>query len=132
MSQDRTTAPVGATISVLPGEVQLSGAETATGVRLVNDADAPAFKAMRTDLLYPHRQTELLKKVNSMLPEGTRISGHDITCVRKAYDINKQPNFFYKPQYSSPQYSDAFAEWLVEQHRLNSDFFQKARDLCKK
>jgi hypothetical protein len=107
------TAPVGATISVLPGEVRLSGAEGATGVRLVNDPDAPAFKAMRTDLLYPHRQTELLKKVNLMLPEGSRISGHDITCVRKTHDVNQQPNFFYKPQYSSPQYSDAFADWLA-------------------
>lgn len=126
------TAPVGATISVLPGEVRLSGAEGATGVRLVNDSDAPAFKAVRTDLLYPHRQTELLKKVNSMLPEGTRISSHDITCVRRTHGVSEQPNFFYKPQYSSPQYSDAFADWLVEQHRLDPDFFHKSRDACKK
>lgn len=126
------TAPVGATISVLPGEVRLSGAEGATGVRLVTDSDAPAFKAMRTDLLYPHRQTELLKKVNSTLPEGTRISSHDISCVRKTHKVNEQPNFFYKPQYSSPQYSDAFADWLVEQHSLDPDFFHKSRDACKK
>jgi hypothetical protein len=49
------TAPVGATVSVLPGEVTLSGAKDASTVRLVNDDGAPAFKAVRTDLLYPYR-----------------------------------------------------------------------------
>ena len=116
------TAPVGATISVLPGEVRLSGSAEATGVRLVNDDSAPAFKAMRTDLLYPHRQTELLAKVNKLL-QGAKISGHDVGCVRKAHGIDGHPNFFYKPQYSTPQYSDAFAEWIADQHRLDPDFF---------
>jgi hypothetical protein len=115
------TAPIGATISVLPGEVRLSGAAEATGVRLVNDDGAPAFKAMRTDLLYPYRQTELLAKVNKLLG-GTRISGHDVGCVRKAHGIDGQPNFFYKPEYSSPQYSDAFAEWIVEQYTADPEF----------
>ena len=41
------TAPPGTMVSVLPAEVSLSGAEGATGVRLVNDEAAPAFKAMR-------------------------------------------------------------------------------------
>ena len=125
------TAPVGATISVLPGEVSLSGAAEATGVRLVNDETAPAFRAMRTDLLYPHRQTELLAKVNKLL-QGTKISGHDVGCVRKTHGIDGQPNFFYKPQYSTPQYSDASAEWIAEQHRIDPDFFQKAREACKR
>lgn len=125
------TAPVGATISVLPGEVRLSGNEEATGVRLVNDENAPSFKAMRTDLLYPHRQKELVARVNELL-SGPRITGHDVYCVRKVHGIDGQPNFFYKPQYSSPQYSEAFAEWVAEQHRLDADFFSKAREASKK
>lgn len=118
------TAPVGATISVLTDEVKLTGADDATGIRLVDDDNAPAFKAMRTDLLYPHRQKELLGKVNAALTD-TKISGHDITCVRKAHGIDGNRNFFYKPQYSSPQYSDAFAEWLVRQHSGDSGFLRK-------
>lgn len=125
------TAPVGATISVLPGEVQLSGAEGATGVRLVNDEGAPAFKAFRTDLLYPYRQKELVARVNALLA-GPKISGHDVYCVRKAHGIDAQPNFFYKPQFSSPQYSEAFAEWMAGQYRDDADFFLKAREACKK
>jgi hypothetical protein len=125
------TAPVGATISVLPGEVVLSGAEGATGVRLVNDESAPTFKAYRTDLLYPHRQKEIVSRVNSLLA-GPTITGHDVHCVRKVHGVEDKPNFFYKPQYSSPQYSEAFAEWMVEQHRSDAGFFSKAREACKK
>lgn len=125
------TAPVGATVSVVTGEVRLTGTEAATAVRLVNDDAAPAFKAMRTDLLYPHRQTELVRRVNELLA-GPKITGHDVHCVRKAHGVDGQPNFFYKPQFSSPQYSEAFAEWMVDQYRRDATFFQKARDTLKK
>lgn len=125
------TAPIGSTVSVLPSEVHLSGAEGAAGVRLVNDEGAPAFKAFRTDLLYPYRQKELVARINTLLG-GPKISAHDVYCVRKTYAIDGQPNFFYKPQFSSPQYSEALAEWMVEQYRSDADFFQRAREACKK
>jgi hypothetical protein len=112
------TAPVG-TVSVLPAEVKLSGAEDATSVRLVNDESAPAFKAVRTDLLYPYRQKELVAKVNALLGLPT-ISAHDVYSVRKAHAVDGQQNFFYKPQYSSPQY------------QIDSDFFVKAREVTRK
>lgn len=125
------TAPIGATISVLPAEVKLTGAEGATGVRLVNDESAPAFKAYRTDLLYPYRQKELVARVNALL-EGTKVTPHDVHCVRKTHGVDARPNFFYKPQFSSPQYSEAFAEWMVGQYRADADFFSKAREASKK
>lgn len=125
------TAPVGATVSVLPGEVYLTGAIDATGVRLVNDESAPAFKAFRTDLLYPYRQKELVARVNALLGTPT-ISPHDVYSVRKAHAVDSQPNFYYKPQYSSPQYSQAFAEWMVDQYRADPGFFSNAREAVKK
>jgi Putative DNA-binding domain len=125
------TAPVGATISVLPGEVKLSETEAATEVRLVNDESAPAFKAVRTDLLYPYRQKELVARVNKLLGRP-KIIAHDVYCVRKAHGVDSKPTFFYKPQFSSPQYSEAFAEWMIEQYRADPDFFQKAREASKK
>jgi hypothetical protein len=125
------TAPVGATVSVVPDEVHLTGSESGAAVRLVNDDAAPAFKAMRTDLLYPYRQKELVKRVNGILGIPT-ITAHDVYCVRKAHGVDDQPNFFYKPQFSSPQYSDAFADWIVEQYRADAEFFQKAKDAAKK
>lgn len=125
------TAPVGATISVLPGEVHLSIAEGVTRVRLVNDEGAPAVKAFPTDLLYPFRKKELVARVNALL-SGPMITGHDMHCVRKAHCVDGKPNFFHKPQFSSPQYSEAYAEWMAEQYRANADFFHKARETCKK
>jgi hypothetical protein len=125
------TAPVGATISVLPSEVTLSGAESATGVRLVNDENAPAFRAVRTDLLYPFRQKDLVWRVNQLL-DGSKISAYDMHCVRKIHAVDAQPNFFYKPQFSSPQYSEAFAQWMVAQYRADGEFFHKAREECKR
>jgi hypothetical protein len=124
------TAPVGATVAVLPGEVKLSPTD-GTAVRLVNDESAPAFKAVRTDLLYPYRQKELVARVNKLLGRPI-ITGHDVYCVRKAHRVESQPNFYYKPQYSSPQYSETFAQWMSEQFHADQEFFQKARDACKK
>ena len=124
------TAPVGTTISVLPAEVKLTGAEAATGVRLVNDESAPAFKAVWTDLLYPYRQKELVARVNTLLA-GPKITAHDVHCARKAHRVDTKPNFFYKPRFSSPQYSEAFAQWMIEQYRADPDFFQKARETAK-
>lgn len=124
------TAPVGATISVLPGEVQLTGGEGAVAIRLVNDETAPAFNAVRTDLLYPYRQKELVARVNELLGAHV-VSGHDVHCVRKLYAIDAEPTFFYKPQYSSPQYSEAFAEWLVERQHHDPEFFRTARENLK-
>lgn len=128
------TAPIGATVqmvSTLPAEMRLSNADNATSVRLVNDDTAPAFKAVRTDLLYPFRQKEVVSHVNAVLGAGT-VSAHDVFCVRKAHAIEEQPNFYYKPQYSSPQYSQAFVDWMVEQYRGDPDVFAKARDMAKK
>jgi len=125
------TAPAGATISVVPGEVQLSGAEGGTGVRLVTDQNAPAFRAVRTDLLYPYRQKELVARVNALLG-GATITSHDVHCIRKIHAVDTEPNFFYKPQFSSPQYSEAFAEWIVEQHQSDPEFFHKVREALRK
>lgn len=124
------TAPAGATISVLPAEVHLTGAEGGVAIRLVNDETAPAFNAVRTDLLYPHRQKELVARVNELLG-GHIVSGHDVHCVRKVHAIDAQPMFFYKPQYSSPQYSEAFAEWLVAEYHRDPQFFYAARESLK-
>ena len=63
---------------------------------------------------------------------GHKITAHDVHCVRKAHAVDGQPTFFYKPQFSSPQYSEAFAEWMVGRFRSDPEFFQKGRDALKK
>jgi hypothetical protein len=123
------TAPIGAAIGVLPLEVTLSGDDpgSSTAVRLVNDEGAPALRAVRTNQLYPHRQKELLQRVNLMLANLTTVTGYDISCVRCAHNVDAKPNFFYQPQYSSPQYSEEFATWIVGAYRSDNEFFSLAR-----
>ena len=47
--------------------------------------------------------------------------------VRKAHDIESKDEFFYRPKYSVPQYSQAYADWIVERYRNDPEFFAKAR-----
>lgn len=121
------TAPVGATVNVLPAEVKLTDTEEAMRVRLVNDEGAPTLKAASTDVLYPYRQKELVMQVNKLLAGALAINARDIQCVRKAHQIDGQPRFYHKPHYSSPQYALAFAEWMAEQYGGDPEFFTKAR-----
>lgn len=72
-----------------------------------------------------------MARVNALLG-GSIVVGHDICCVRKVYAVDTQPNYFYKPQFSSPQYSEAFADWLVERCRADASFFHAAREAAKK
>ena len=115
-----------------PPSVSLSGAEGATGVRLVNDEAAPAFKAMRNRPSLPAPAKGSGRPGQQAAGRAACIPAHDVLSVRKAHSIESQPNFFYKPQYSSPQYSQAFVEWMVEQYRVDSAFFGKAREASKK
>ena len=47
--------------------VTLQDVPDATAIRLTNDENAPVFSVMQTDKLYPHRQTELLKRLAERL-----------------------------------------------------------------
>jgi hypothetical protein len=121
------TAPPGHSIQVLPPEVRLDPSPSSTAIRLVEDPAAPAFKAVRTDQLYPYRQKEVVARLKLTVPDA-KVTSHDIHCVRKTQDIDTKPIYFYKPQFSSPQYSDAFVEWMVQEFRKDAAFFRRAKE----
>jgi hypothetical protein len=80
------------------------------------------------DSLWPHRQIDVIKKANLELKDEAKISSHDILCVKKQHGVDKISEFTYRPfAKSSPQYSDAFIGWLVDQFRRDPLFFEKAR-----
>lgn len=121
-------APPGSAVAVFSGEVVESSEKSATPIRLVDDPDAPGYRLIDQDKTYPYRQTELVKVVNAMLPQGVDINSRDLLSVRRAHGIDGDLRYFHKPKFGSPQYSDEFAKWLVERHKENKDFFQEARD----
>jgi hypothetical protein len=120
-------APPGSTVQVVQQEVNLCDSAEAAPIRLTADEDAPPFRAIQADKLYPYRQKELLAILNERL--GPKVAGpHDLLCIRRVHLTDGNPNFSYKGLWAPRQYSIAFVEWLVERYSSNSEFFQKARD----
>jgi hypothetical protein len=39
--------------------------------------------------------------------------------------------YYYKGKYGSPQYSEAFVDWMVNEYKRSPDFFERARNRFK-
>lgn len=121
-------APEGSSVSIFSGEVKESRSPDATPIRLVDDPNAPGYRLIDHDTTYPHRQTELIDVVNGMLPNNVEINTYDVLAVRRTCNIDDDPRFCHTPKFGSPQYSDGFAQWIVEQYKQNNNFFHEARE----
>ena len=95
-------------------------------VRVVDDPNAPTLARTDFDLTHPYRQTEVVRTINERVGRKL-VSGYDVQCVRKVYDIADRPEFFHQPKFGSPQYSEAFVSWLVAEWRKDPEFFGKAK-----
>jgi hypothetical protein len=74
------------------------------------------------------RRKELLTRINSLLGSGAKVGAHDIECIKKVYDVLKNPEFAFRSHSkASPQYSEGFAAWIVGQCRKDASFLQKTR-----
>lgn len=124
------TAPPGSAVTVFSGEVKESRSPDATPIRLVDDPDAPGYRLIDHDTTDPHWQTELIDVVNGMLPKDVEINTYDMLAVRRTHGIDGDARYSHVPKVGSPQYSDAFAKWIVEEHKKSSDFFIEARQTC--
>ena len=116
-------APSGYSIKVLPPEVKESLLADAMPIRIVNDPQAPAYRKLNADDVYPYRQVDVINFVNSRLGKKTRINFYDVLCIRKIYGIDKNEAYFHKPKFGSPQYSTAFQSWLREEFQNDRQSF---------
>lgn len=122
------TAPKGAQIEVVDGGGR-AGIGTSVPARVVVSADAPAVARIENaDGTWPHRQADVINRVNAQIGRKA-INGYDIQCVRKIFDLERRhPEFVYKPfAKSSPQYSDAFVDWLIQEYAKDEQFFGNLR-----
>jgi len=124
-------APSGSVVHVLGPDITESGEPTAIPIRIVADQSAPGYRKLDPDITHPHRQKEVIALVNKRLPGGARINSHDILCVRRAHEIEGRPEFFHSPKFASPQYSEAFVDWLVAEYEGNASFFTTSRARAK-
>src|SRR5204863_1448495 len=92
------------------------------------DPTAPLYGQIDPDLSHPFRQKEVVREVNARL-DGREVNAFDILSVRRIHEISEEahPDFVHVPKFGSPQYSEAFVDWLVEQDATAPQFFARAK-----
>jgi hypothetical protein len=82
---------------------------------------------------HPHRQKEVLAKLNATRKGLKKLNPHDLLCVKKVYNVKSRIDFFYQGTVpgSPVQYSEAFVEWLLKQLEKEPEFFAKCREKAK-
>jgi hypothetical protein len=95
-------------------------------VRITTDPQAPAMQPQDVDRLYPWRQKDLLHELSSRL--GRRaLTTYDIQAVRRHHRLDERPEFVFHLPGAGRRYSPAVAQWMIEQHERDAEFFKKAR-----
>ena len=119
-----------------PGGAEVAVVETAerdeegrpTLIRLTTDPHAPLYGQVDPDRSHPYRQKEVIREVNARLGDET-VNAFDVLSVRRVHAISEdtRPEFVHVPKFGSPQYSDAFVDWLVAEHERDPGFFPRAK-----
>jgi hypothetical protein len=120
-------APDGAEVAVIEtAERDEEGRPTL--IRLTTDPHAPLYGQVDPDQSHPYRQKEVIREVNTRLGEGA-VNAFDVLSVRRVHAISEatRPEFVHVPKFGSPQYSDAFVEWLVGEQQRDPRFFEAAK-----
>jgi hypothetical protein len=120
-------APDGAEVAVVEtAERDEEGRPTL--IRLTTDPHAPLYGQVDPDQSHPYRQKEVIREVNARLGKGA-VNAFDVLSVRRMHAISEEtrPEFVHVPKFGSPQYSDAFVEWLVAERERDPRFFEKAK-----
>lgn len=99
----------------------------------INDPAAVHMIPKNAGELWPHRQKDLISEVNKRLPDGHKMTTHDVTCIKvHLHLLEEHPEFVFKPhKLASPQYSREFVDWIVECHKKDSSLFQACRERYK-
>jgi len=122
--------PEGYKVITVPSEVVESTSDQAQPIRIVDDPNAPVYRKLNFDLIYPYRQKELLGKVNSKLTTTNKINQYDIQSIHTVHKTDKNEKFCFKPFYAQKQYSDAFVNWIIDKSNSDKQFFKKTRKKC--
>ena len=125
-------APPGHNFHVLPPNVKVSDHPAATPIRISDDDDAPIYRLETPNDTHIYRQKDVVRIFNESLGGSYIINGYDIQSVRRVYKLDKNPSYYYRPRFGSPQYSKDFVNWLIGEHKRNDQFFSKARQKYKK
>ena len=117
-------APTGSEVIVVPPESATPG--SVERFRVVDDPKAPVLARTDFDVTHPYRQKELVEALNRQA--GRPIAtAFEIQCVRRVHRTDLRDDFFHRPKFGSPQYSEKYVRWLLSQYERDPDFFEKAK-----
>jgi hypothetical protein len=132
-------APTGHAITVVSSPVPTqSGAPQIEGMAIIakvsSGPGAVRIVPQNAEEIWPYRQKDLLQHINRDLRGARLVNGHDVLCINTYLNVLKaHPKFAYKPhRLASPQYSPAYADWIIEQYRQDPKFFTRMRADYKK
>lgn len=128
-------APPGSRVLTFPAgvDVRETSSPDARAIRIVDDPDAPAFRKLDYEITHPHRQKDVIKKVNELLGGAATINQHDIRCVRRLFAIDKDESLYHWNKFAlTPQYSAKFVAWLVAEFQKDGGFFGRVREQVHK
>jgi hypothetical protein len=83
------------------------------------------------DKTHPYRQKDVLKELVKRCSPAPTVNQYDFLCVRRVFKIESKPEFYYKSKFATPQYSEVFVDWLIEQCQKDNAFFTKAKKKFK-
>jgi hypothetical protein len=120
-------APDGAEVAVIE-TAERDDEGRPTLIRLTTDPHAPLYGQVDPDRSHPYRQKEVIREVNARL-DGAVVNAFDVLSVRRVHAISEEtrPEFVHVPKFGSPQYSDAFVDWLIGEHERDPEFFARAK-----
>jgi hypothetical protein len=120
-------APDGAEVAVIE-TAERDDEGRPTLIRLTTDPHAPLYGQVDPDRSHPYRQKEVIREANERLV-GVGVNAFDVLSVRRVHAISEEtrPEFVHVPKFGSPQYSDAFVDWLVGEYERDPEFFSRAK-----
>jgi hypothetical protein len=120
-------APDGAEVAVIE-TAERDDEGRPTLIRLTTDPHAPLYGQVDPDRSHPYRQKEVIREANERLVDVS-VNAFDVLSVRRVHAISEEtrPEFVHVPKFGSPQYSDAFVDWLVSEYERDPGFFSRAK-----
>lgn len=127
-----TSAPTDAIVTftpraVAPPAIKLGETSEAVPVRLTTDLNAPVVGLADPEEMYPYRLKELLGRLNILLRAiGIKPANpYDIRALLSVH--GKDQKWTWEPKYSPKRYSEAFAEWVINQAAKDKFILQRTR-----
>lgn len=99
-------------------------------VTIGNDPNAKKVVPKDPQKIWPLREKDIISRVKSSFDKGLKFSGHDLRCIKlnNMIDQDSRPDFVFKPHdMVAPQYSDKFADWIIEKVSESDDFISDCR-----